>query len=263
MKGLKLIFLNIERSKHLDLVIPFLQKEQADVVCLQEVDEKDMPLITKTIEAQSYAFSPMLRAAQEVERPVVGIGVFSHLPALRIDEYYYAGSRQELPEQTHDMQPTDVECPGNEAVSVLDVQIDGNIYRIASTHFAWSPQGKATDRQRTDMQALLRVVSTLGEFVLCGDFNAPRGGEIWNELANRYQDNIPPEYKTSIDVNLHRAGKDRPQELADKMVDGLFTTPHYKASGVRLVSGVSDHMAVVATISRKYGRQRESLSLVQ
>lgn len=32
------------------------------------------------------------------------------------------------------------------------------------------------------------------------------------------------------------------------MVDGLFTTSDYKASNVRLVDGVSDHMAIVADI---------------
>jgi hypothetical protein len=32
------------------------------------------------------------------------------------------------------------------------------------------------------------------------------------------------------------------------VVDGLFTTPEYKATDVGLVDGVSDHMAIVATI---------------
>ncbi len=39
-------------------------------------------------------------------------------------------------------------------------------------------------------------------------------------------------------------------ELADKMVDGLFTTPAYRASDVRLQFGVSDHVAIVATIEK-------------
>ena len=34
------------------------------------------------------------------------------------------------------------------------------------------------------------------------------------------------------------------------MVDGLFTTPAYKASDVKLVDGISDHMAIVAKINR-------------
>jgi hypothetical protein len=34
------------------------------------------------------------------------------------------------------------------------------------------------------------------------------------------------------------------------MVDGLFTTPAYEAQDVKLVDGVSDHMAVVAPITK-------------
>ena len=41
---------------------------------------------------------------------------------------------------------------------------------------------------------------------------------------------------------LHRAGP------LDLMVDGLFLSPHYRASNVQLAAGVSDHQAVVATL---------------
>ena len=34
------------------------------------------------------------------------------------------------------------------------------------------------------------------------------------------------------------------------MVDGLFTTPKYIASNVKLEPGVSDHMAIVANIEK-------------
>ena len=81
-------------------------------------------------------------------------------------------------------------------------------------------------------------------FVLAGDFNAPRGGEIFSHIAERYTDNIPPHYTTSIDGTLHRAGP------IPFMVDGLFTTPSYRAKGVHLEFGVSDHAAVAATIEK-------------
>jgi hypothetical protein len=34
------------------------------------------------------------------------------------------------------------------------------------------------------------------------------------------------------------------------MVDGLFTTSKYNATNVKLVDGVSDHMAIVANIEK-------------
>jgi endonuclease/exonuclease/phosphatase family metal-dependent hydrolase len=101
----------------------------------------------------------------------------------------------------------------------------------------------------------LGILETQGEFVLTGDFNAPRmhkgnPGEIFSAIASRYTDNIPVHYETSIDASLHRNGKTRPLDFVDKMVDGLFTTPVYTAHDVGLHFGVSDHAAVSAIISK-------------
>ena len=52
----------------------------------------------------------------------------------------------------------------------------------------------------------------------CGDMNVPRGNETFNRLAEKYKDNIPLEYKTSIDQNLHRV------KGLQVMVDGLYYT---------------------------------------
>ena len=117
-----------------------------------------------------------------------------------------------------------------------------------TTNFTWSEHGQPDRYQRQDVRALLDTVLPLGDIVLCGDFNAPRGGEIFSFLAERLKDNIPRRYKTSLDIALHRAGKERPEELADKMVDGFFTSHGYRASGVRLERGVSDHCAIVGTV---------------
>jgi hypothetical protein len=54
------------------------------------------------------------------------------------------------------------------------------------------------------------------------------------------------QYITSIDADLHRDGDKVRKPL---MVDGLFTSPIYKCSNVRLQNGVSDHMAIVAEIT--------------
>ena len=78
--------------------------------------------------------------------------------------------------------------------------------------------------------------------VLCGDFNAPRGGEIFTRLATQSRDNVPSHYVTSIDPKLHRAG---PLQL---MVDGLFSTDGYRLSEVVLHNGVSDHCTITAVV---------------
>ena len=78
---------------------------------------------------------------------------------------------------------------------------------------------------------------------ICGDFNAPRGRPTWDAIAAKYKDNIPEHYKSSIDA-MHRAG------ALPYLVDGIFTTPGYRADNVELHEGISDHKAITATITK-------------
>ena len=90
---------------------------------------------------------------------------------------------------------------------------------------------------------MLRLFEQKKEIVFCGDFNAPRGGEVFSTLATVFTDNIPSSVTTTMDNALHRVG----DKLRPLVVDGLFTRG-YKASNVRVVCGVSDHCAVVGEI---------------
>ena len=249
---IKLVSLNIERSKHLDLVLPFLEKEAADVVCLQELAKKDIPKFEDALGGKCF-FAGMANHGDgegEVAPGIVGIGMFSKLPVAQQDARYYWGTG--VCEVLYDFSSAAGKHATESYVVVYqDVEKNGERYRVATTHFTWTPDGEADDLQRQDLRSLFHVLEPLGELALCGDFNAPRGGEIFGELAKRYKDNIPPENKTSLDLSFHRAGKTEAERLGAYMVDGLFTSPGYLVSDVRLQFGVSDHAAVIATIARE------------
>lgn len=250
MASISLISINIERSKHLDLVRMFLQSRPQDVVCIQELMEYDIPYFENLLGSTCH-FSPETRHSAEGRPGIIGNGIFSPLPVMEFVEQYYHGTRDEM----HDFDLTSTETKeATEArvVSFCDVEKDGAMFRIGTTHFTWTPKGGANDYQRRDIRLLLNILNSAGEFVLTGDFNAPRmyegkPGAIFAQLAEKYKDNIPLEYTTSLDPAHHRAPL---EEQADKMVDGLFTTAAYIASDVALHSGVSDHCAITATITR-------------
>ncbi len=241
MAGIKLISLNIERSKHLDFVLPFLEREKADVVCIQELMDYDIPALEQAAGGQAFYIGTTRHPAEDREG-MFGIGMFSRSGFLDTRARFYHGTG--IPDKLFDF--TNQETKYNSeshAVALGDIEKDGVSFRIATTHFTWTPDGQPSDFQRQDMRKMLDILANVDEMALAGDFNAPRGGEIFSQLAARYRDNIPEEYTTSIDGALHRAGD------LERMVDGLFTTPGYRASDVKLVGGVSDHMAIVATIN--------------
>lgn len=240
--SIKLISLNIERSQHQDVVLPFLAVQMPDVLCVQELYERDIEKISNALGGAAHLFAPMTRYIHETPPEIMGVGIFSRLPVLESGALFYGGDPALIPELDQD----DPATYNNKNFALLhcDVEKDGAVFRLATTHFRWTRDGEADDAQRSDVNKLISALGTLEEFVFGGDFNAPRGGEIFGTLSARYKDNIPPQYTTSLDPHLHRAGH------LERMVDGIFSTPVYTVSDVELISGVSDHKALVATVAK-------------
>jgi endonuclease/exonuclease/phosphatase family metal-dependent hydrolase len=241
--ALKLISLNIERSKHLDLVENFLHTQMPDVACLQEVMEYDLERLSNALSTTQYAYEPVAMRPQENPPGAIGLAIFSKLPMQNIRKDYYVGEPGVLRDNIQADPATYNNM--NRLVFSCEIEHGDNLFRIATTHFRWTPDGAADDGQRKDIAALFRVLEPLGEFVLAGDFNAPRGGEIFALLADRYKDNVPAKYKTSIDGSLHRSGP------LPHMVDGIFSTPGHTVADVEMICGVSDHCALRANIEQK------------
>jgi endonuclease/exonuclease/phosphatase family metal-dependent hydrolase len=239
---LKLVSLNIQRDKHLDLVLEFFNNVKPDVVTLQEVFENDMVRLQEAMGAHAQVFAPMTRHVQYDSR-VMGVAILSRLPLRSHGIRVYGGEPHQLPEL--DQKNPKTWNNKNFCIAYADVEKENDIFRIGTTHLTWTPDGKPTDLQRTHTAAMLAALDGLEEFILTGDFNAPRGGEIWQQLATRYRDNVPANVTSTLDPHLHRV------KGLEFVVDGIFSTPGYTVSGVEIVSGVSDHCALVATVSKR------------
>src|SRR5580693_537269 len=93
---MKLISVNIEGRKHWDLLDPFFDTEQSDVICMQEVWQTDAERFAAQ-RSMHYAFAPMLLKHVDDSDPSSplepwGVAMFSHVPLsnVRIEYYYMA-----------------------------------------------------------------------------------------------------------------------------------------------------------------------------
>lgn len=243
--SIKLISLNIEGNKHLDdRVLPFLLARKPEVITLQEVFLSDVPKIEEAL-GMNGIFIPMADVNYENEHlPARGLWGILHLTKLNAVEasyQYYYGIEDEIPKFFANQDPNSM----NRVLVWQVVEKEGQFYRFATTHFTWSKDGQTIDLQKQTYQSMNEILKTFPDVVLTGDFNAPRGREIFTSLSETYTDNIPQDIITTIDNNLHKA-----KANIQFVVDGCFTSGEYKASEVEVVDGVSDHMAVVATISK-------------
>lgn len=237
---LKLICLNIEIDKHFDRILPFFEREKPDVVLLQEVLQKDIPLLENTLNMKSH-FTPVAQFEWQGSLQIEVQAIFTHLPLLGSSVEYYRGHKDFPPliELGHGAGEFMAR-----ALSVIQVAKEGKHYRLAMTHFTWTPDGKPSAKQIHDIERLFDLLSPFPDIILCGDFNAPRGRVIFEKLAARFKDNIPLHITTTIDKNWHRDGD------LQLVVDGLFTTPHYSVESIKIVDNVSDHCAIVANVKR-------------
>lgn len=237
---LSLTQLNIEHDKHLDTVTTFLAAQKTDVTCIQELLQSHIPLLEEALGAECY-FVPTTRILINGSEVSEGVGIFSRYPLLKTGAEYYHG--EGLPPACIDETSLETKYrTQSRALAWCDIEKEGVVFKIAATHFTWTPDGHPNETQQKDVSALLHAIDTQGELVVCGDFNAPRGGEIFSIIAGQLTDNIPLEYTTSIDGSLHRMG---PMDL---MVDGIFSTKNYRISEVRRFTGVSDHCAFTALV---------------
>lgn len=244
MEQLKLINVNIEGDKHLQPVTEFLKNEEPDIVCLQEVLSKDVQYFKELLGMEGY-FAPTVTITKDNKLHFKagntwGVMILTNQPSPEFKSFYYAGSPDALPEFKDDYHNSDCRV-----LVMAEFPVDENTFTIATTHFTWSEGGNISAMQRDHLQKLTAILDTYPNLILTGDFNAPRGREIWRYLAGRYHDNIPTDIMTTIDQHLHR------KPGIQLVVDGLFSTPEYEVANVEVEEGVSDHMAVVATVSKK------------
>lgn len=242
MSSLRVISVNIELDRHLDRIIPFLKKEEWDVILINEFLATDVPKFEDALGEDCF-FVPKMKYPHPQGSVPLGHGIFSKFPTTYADTQY-AGPLGDLVE--FDVTTSETQLATQKYFLITaTVTKEGKEFKIGLTHFPWTPDGEADAIQRVCAKALLELVEKETEIVLFGDFNAPRGKEIFSLFTEKLKDNIPVQYETSLDKNLHRSGK------LTYMVDGLFTTPEYQASDVKLHFGVSDHAAVTATITKK------------
>ncbi len=238
--SIKVISVNIEGDNHFDTVFAFIERENPDVVCMQEVYEVDLPLFCTRL-SPTYRYLPLSTVSapnpfRKAQKGAEGVVIFSKLPIHDSGSFYYES-------EPIDTTILDSRPEGSRRGLVwIDIEVGGKIYRIATTHFTWSWKGEVTTLQKADLGNLMRELEAVKPTLLCGDFNTPRGSEIFDHLATVFTDMIPPTVTTTIDQNLHRVSG------IQFVVDGFFVAPGYTASNVRVLDGVSDHCALVGEL---------------
>src|SRR2546423_1367642 len=199
---LALASINIERSKHLSRVAAFLRAQAPDVVCLQELVADDLAGLSDAPGYEHRFFVPMCRFPETGGPRPVGVGILSRHAFASTEAIAYGGGGSGLDAVDRTSEEARYRTI-RYSVALVSISVGGETFTIATTHFPWTDDARTSAFQRTACDTLLRLLKDR-RLVFCGDFNAPRGKEIFSRLATQWTDHIPPTYRTSIDPVLHR-----------------------------------------------------------
>ncbi|MDB5204561.1 MAG: hypothetical protein JWP09_589 [Candidatus Taylorbacteria bacterium] len=234
---MKLIQINIEGDKHFDLVYDFISRENPDVITMQEIFENEFEKFKS-----KYSIYGVYAPLYIINGRTIGTAIFCKTEIVAHNIESYLKSVQEVTNANSFSFPmSDAHC------SLLSAEIVHNdqIFNFMTTHFPVNyPGSKVSDFQRECFKKMDAILKNKKDFILSGDTNCPRGTELFDSLAKDYKDNIPKDAVTTIDEKIHRAG------FMPYVIDCLFTTSEYKVTNVKLVSGVSDHLGIVAEIEK-------------
>ena len=243
---MKLVSLNVEGERHWGDVIPLLEREDPDIICLQEVFE----LSLENIHALGYSsiFSPTTVMERGGVFSEFGIAICTK-NSIHDHKVFPYDSNTDRVTYYNDSQKSETVLSN---ILIISVKHGQEGYLIGTTHFTWAPDGAhPSPEQEQDMALFLKTVSKFPPHVMCGDFNIPRGvNPLYDKLMQVYTDEIPQHYTSSLDPDKHHLGNN--PDLAvlfdEYMVDYILSQPPYRATNVRLEFGISDHAAVIGTI---------------
>lgn len=239
---IKLLTLNIEASRHLDRVHSALSEHAPHIACLQEVVEEDCAYLASSYGYEvRYAPSGFLPASANTNaNRRWGVAVLTRVPIRNQETISYADD----PTLRTLHHPNDA----RRVLVMTQIEHGSALYRIGTTHFTWTPNGQINADQVADFARLTNVLSDRPDYVLCGDFNSPRGRDMFGKFIDELHliDHLPQSVTTTIDGRFHVAG------ALNLVVDTIFSTPHYRASHVQVLEGVSDHKGILALIERVF-----------
>jgi endonuclease/exonuclease/phosphatase family metal-dependent hydrolase len=241
----KIITLNMEGNKHYKSIIPFLEAEQADILCHQEAPEEFQEVLRNM--GYHTSFAPMLKTTINNEELTIGLILATKSPHESRTVYYH----QPTP-ATVTLDQDDPEHTLSIPYLMADILTSDGTYTVATTHLIDTVNGKEDELQTRIFENMCRLLEKAPPHIICGDFNMPRGhNALYPLMIQNYKDTVPTHYPSSLDRNIHRLGTvDIPEKIFDNyMVDYIFTQSGYAATDVRLQFGVSDHAAVIGHIS--------------
>jgi hypothetical protein len=255
------LHVNIERSKHIDLIDELLREKQSEIVCICEAIDQDVKQFAKDHEYH-YAFVPEISYK---DGSVQGVAILSKHTILETHIYRYDENETKVPPaiefiERHD--PKDRPQFRFHYHSVLlhiIIEKNGQKINVSTAHFPvvdhttpGYPDHTFDEIEdihdlnyaRGYFDRLLGFIKTIpNPVIFTSDLNNPRGEYMYDALAHELVDHVSRYITTTIDPTIHQV------KNLELVVDTIMTSPDISCANFEVIEGVSDHKALFAHLS--------------
>ncbi len=263
---IKIIHLNIERSKHVREIIKLIQKEEPDVLCFEEAMYKDVKKIAFDF-SYNLAFAPLLVLENQAEeKEAEGSAILSKFLISDVEKYKYNDQqtkdilvrREDQVISKKGVRPQDRFLYNYTLLNVSIKDNKGKTINIATTHFPvvdhqspGLPSHKLNSLKDIDNLEhsdiyLENLISKLRKInnplIFTADLNNARGEYVYDQLAHELIDIVPQSVTSTIDPNLHRRSD------LKLVVDTIMISPDIKVKKFSVLDNISDHKALLAQL---------------
>lgn len=264
---LNILHLNIERSKHIDLVSDLIKNKNPDVICFEEAMYKDISEIALTF-GYEFAFAPRVILRKENgDTDKEGCAILSKYPIKDIKEFRYDNQEAKdlIIEDEEGIISKDYIRPKNRfllrsnllAVSLLLEKekiitistthfpvVDHRVFGLEDHEFHYIENVLEVENMDTYLDRLISLIRSLkNPLVFTADLNNPRGEYIYDTIAHELIDIVPLSVSSTIDPQLHRSGHD-----IELLVDTIMTSPDISVENFEVIEGVSDHKGLITSL---------------
>ena len=252
----------------MDEIIPFLKRENADVVALTEVFDghnsdwearyRSMDVLREALGYPHEAFAQTFCEVEDFGEVNQGNAVLSKFPIQSQDIIAlepYAKRDARVAHQQYFSASGDEQAMAqvfmNTPRNIQHVQIDirGNTLNLLNTQGPWGMDGLDDDRRLAMGRAIGERVSALKNVVVCGDFNVQENTQSIALIEQQLKNVFKGELTTSFNMEQKKTHRFA-AGFATSVVDMLFVSPDLSIVEKAVYpDNVSDHLSMSVTVN--------------
>lgn len=254
---LKILQLNLWAGIKFSHIKDFLQSNDFDILCFQEVTGQNMQNANAKSERDLFQALQMLLGTTHKSELAIAMHFTSDpVHAYQGNAIFYRNDFTLVGKNTltlsHGIDPFPSERKTYEEVGRnalhLTLSKEGKTFDVLTTHLPWAKSPIEEPHQTEQNAKLIAYLQQLQHsFILAGDFNLTPDQPTVLKLE-KYARNLTKEYgiTNTLDRKSHKIFQTLPQGIA---VDYIFVSPQIKVHDFTVIDeGLSDHLGLVVTV---------------